>query len=339
MHFPSLERYRIGGSDEAPEFAIPIPQTPTGGTWRFSPNSAARPRHFVVAPASATYVVAHAARARMKLDPRSDRTVCPYSGIVAPDAAFMHPDDHYATTHIVAHAFAIDSQAHFARLATAAGPPNGYRPPAPQPRPTFVRADLQRTLRCDHCARPYAVYAIALYCPDCGAPNVRLHFRREIALVEAQLALAEAQPAAAQELAYRLHGNAHEDVVSAFEATLKTIYLHGHDRSGGPAPAKPRNAFQNLQKIEARFAELGVDPFAALSSEARTGLALGIQKRHVFGHNLGVADETFAAHAPDARVGQTISTAADEIRSFATLAQVVVDGLDAWLGGSPSPFD
>jgi hypothetical protein len=29
-----------------------------------------------------------------------------------------------------------------------------------------------------------------------------------------------------QELAYRLMGNAHEDVLTAFEATLKTVYLY-----------------------------------------------------------------------------------------------------------------
>src|SRR6202521_3794245 len=30
----------------------------------------------------------------------------------------------------------------------------------------------------------------------------------------------------ARELAYRLMGNAHEDVLTAFEATLKTVYHH-----------------------------------------------------------------------------------------------------------------
>ena len=32
---------------------------------------------------------------------------------------------------------------------------------------------------CDHCGRDYGVFAIGLFCPDCGAPNLRLHFARE----------------------------------------------------------------------------------------------------------------------------------------------------------------
>jgi len=44
----------------------------------------------------------------------------------------------------------------------------------------------------------------ALYCPDCGAPNVRLHFTREAELVRAQVDLADGVDG--DELAYRLLG-------------------------------------------------------------------------------------------------------------------------------------
>lgn len=67
------------------------------------------------------------------------------------------------------------------------------------------------------------MFAIALFCPDCGAPNLALHFARETELVGQQVDLAESQDR--QELAYRLLGNAHEDVLTAFEATQGRLRL------------------------------------------------------------------------------------------------------------------
>jgi len=52
------------------------------------------------------------------------------------------------------------------------------------------------------CGRDYGVYAIGLFCPDCGAPNLRLHFERERQLVNAQVEIAEAQDEGLAELAY-----------------------------------------------------------------------------------------------------------------------------------------
>jgi hypothetical protein len=279
----------------------------------------------------------------MKLEPRSNQTVCPYSGVIADDDEFTHPDDKRAGIDTVRHAAEEDMHAlvddMFADLgrkfassksiSIKSGPKRRAKP-----KPHFVRSDLLRELVCDPCGRDYGVYAIALFCPDCGAPNVRLHFARERMLVGAQVDLAEAQGAGLEELAYRLLGNAHEDVLTAFEATLKTVYLHGVNN----APAKPtRNDFQNIDKAKKRLAELDLDPFQQLSPEELTALELNIQKRHVIGHNLGVIDPKFADHAREAKVGETVPLVAGDIREFARLCQDVVDSLDAWLAGSPSP--
>ena len=63
------------------------------------------------------------------------------------------------------------------------------------------------------------------FCPDCGAPNIHLHFAREVVLVREQVELAVSLASDQRELAYRLMGNAHEDVLTAFEATRDSVSL------------------------------------------------------------------------------------------------------------------
>ena len=346
MQFKNLNRYRTGGTHLRPQLGVPLPRTPGGRVYRYSPNEEAYPRHFVLGGVAEGIEITAGVRARMKLDPHSQQTVCPYSGTVAPDQAFTHPDDRDAAVEIVKHAAVEDVRAELQRmLEGVARNSRGmikYTPgrAAPKPKPRFARRDLMRDLVCDHCGRDYGVFAIGLFCPDCGAPNLRLHFEREAALVDAQVDLAEGLGDGQQELAYRLLGNAHEDVLTAVEATLKTVYLYGMAQRGPDAPAlRPvKNDFQNVDRAKERFAELGLDPFEELDDAHLSILMLNIQKRHIIGHNLGVVDAKFAEHAQDARVGETVRLVGEDIRVFAALSQVVVDRLDTWLaGGLPAP--
>lgn len=223
---------------------IPPPKTPDGRIYRYSPNPEAHPRHFVLGEYDRQFVVTDEARARMKLQPRTTQSVCPYSGIIAPDDDFLHPDDKDAVLKIVEDAAMRDVEA---AINKAFGGLNSrssgkglinitttFTPARPRPKPRFGRRDLLRELVCDHCSRDYGVFAISLFCHDCGAPNVRLHFAREVELVEMQVELATVQSEAAAELSYRLLGNAHEDVLTAFEATQKAVYLSGKNKSSRP---------------------------------------------------------------------------------------------------------
>jgi len=348
MRFKNLGRYRIGGTSSGMRLGIPPPRTPDGRVYRFSPNANAHPQHFVLGGVDGAFVFSEAARIRMKLEPRSNQTVCPYSGIVADDDEFTYPDDVTAAITTVKHAAVEDVRAELGRMLEGFNrgqARNGlFRVPAtvkftPQPRPHFSRRDLLRELVCDHCGRDYGVYAIGLFCPDCGAPNLRLHFAREVELVGTQVELAEQQAKEHEELTYRLLGNAHEDVLTAFEATLKTVYLYGVAQRGPDAPPiKPtKNDFQNIDIARKRFAELDVDPFECLDETELETLRLNIQKRHIIGHNLGVVDEKFAVQANDARIGETVHLVGENIRVFANLCQRVIDRFDAWLGGAPAP--
>lgn len=341
MRFKNLGRYQTGGTQTKMQLGIPLPQTPEGRVYRYSPNADAHPRHFVLGPADEAFVVQEEKRARMKLTPRSKQTVCPYSGVIGDDDEFTHPDDRGAAKEIVGHLAIQDVEEHLHKLFSGLNSKfiKVETKKTFRPKPRFTRLDLQRALVCDCCGRDYGVFAIALFCPDCGAPNIRLHFAREIELVNEQVELATAQAGEANELGYRLLGNAHEDVLTAFEATLKGVYLYGAQRGGTPLDAiRPvKNDFQNVEFGNKRFSELGLNPFSCLNEQELGVIKLNIQKRHIIGHNLGVMDDRFATHAEDARVGETVSLVADEVREFASLCQRVIDGLDDWLCGLPTP--
>lgn len=348
MKFPRLNHYRTGGTDSNMKLSYPVPRTPNGRVYCFSPNEQAHPRHFVLGDVVAEIAVTDALRSRMKHDPRTKKTVCPYSGIVEEDQVFVHPFDVKAAVEMVKHDAVEDVRDAVSEMLANAfkgGSSNSsfikvtasVKRGAPKPRPRFARQDLMRELVCDHCGRDYGVFAIGLFCPDCGAPNLRLHFVRETELVGDQVALAEEIAGDREELTYRLLGNAHEDVLTAFEATLKTVYLHGKWSAGTNPLPKVGNDFQNVDKAIKRFAELGLNPFTGLSDVEVDTLRLNIQKRHVIGHNLGVVDEKFATHESDAKVGETVNLVGEDINVFAAISQKVINNLDGWLGGAPSP--
>jgi hypothetical protein len=349
MRFKKLESYKVGGVGSKMRLEIPLPTTPAGRVYRYSPNENAHPRHFLLGDRIGGFTLPNTMTPRMTHMPGTPGTVCPYGGGFHDDNSFAHPDDVDAAQEVVAHAFAADvAESFHGMFADLARKSSGSKTvkfktspkPQPKPAPHFRRRDLLRELVCDECGRDYGVFAISLFCPDCGAPNIHLHFAREAALVRAQVELAESLDAEQGELAYRLLGNAHEDVLTAFEATLKTVYLYKvTTQPTDTTEMKPvRNAFQNIAQGQKRFAEFDFDPYGNLSAEALAVLTLNIQKRHVIGHNLGVADAAFAEHAAEARLGETVPLVGKDILQFSDICKMTVDYVDAWLAnGTPPP--
>ena len=335
MKLKRLEKMRVGGTRSKMQLSIPMPKTPDGRYYRYSPNADAHPRHFVMGDRVPDFVPDPSRQARMKYVPGTPGTVCPYSGIRADDAEFVHPDDRKAALKVVEHAAIQDMQDAFSDMlaGVAKGSKSLTYKPGPKrnrARPRFGRRDLMRLLVCDCCGRDYGVFAIALFCPDCGAPNLALHFFREVELVDQQVELAEAAGQNRQELAYRLLGNAHEDVLTAFEATMKVAYAYLiQNRPSGSPPVKAvGNDFQNIERGRKRFEEFSFDPFAELDATELSTLSLNIQKRHLIGHNLGVVDAKFAEQAQEAKLGETVGLVATDIRTFAAMCRRVVGRLD-----------
>ncbi len=344
FRFRQLEKYRVGGTRDRLELAIPAPKSPSGKNYQYSPNPDAAPRLFLIGHAPEERTIAPENQHRIRRIPGAGETICPYSGYQAADEEFTHIADIEAVKkHVVwlAENDVGNWLGNMAKDFNRRQPRGGLVSismdvkPKHRHRPLAIREDLLRNLECDICSRAYGVYALALFCPDCGAPNVALHFRREAELVAEQIALADEMEAQGRrEIAYRLMGNAHEDVLTAFEATMKTVYRHlirGHVPKGSGKPKAKKaigNSFQNIERGQALFAPLGIDPFKHLNATEIDHLRMNIQKRHVLGHNLGIADEQYAQFAPEHEPGETVTILGNEIQRFADLACKVVEELE-----------
>lgn len=342
-----LESHRVGGVSDQMLLSYRAPQSPSGKVYRYSPNPEAVPRLFLIGEAPIDRVVPEALRARIRLEPGSTQTVCPYSGDIASDDDFAHFDDIQAVKSQIAWEVEADLADHLSEIASEfnRGLQSGGLisikmevKSTPRPRPVPIRTDLLRDLECDVCRRPYAVYAIALFCPDCGAPNLSLHFPREVALVGDEIEMAERLDSEGrQELAYRLLGNSHEDVLTAFEATLKSLYRHLvreqlPDQSGRLCAWKEiGNSFQNIDRTREKLLVLNIDPFTHLSGDELESMRVNIQKRHVIGYNLGVADDRYGELIQTEQPGETVHLMGNEIIGFAALCLRVVEMLEGHL--------
>lgn len=344
FRFNRLERHRVGGSRNKMRLSIPAPLTSSGKWYQYSPNPAAAPRLFLLGKAPVDRTVPEEHRSRIRREPGPGKTVCPYSGFMAPDEDFVHFDDIAAVKKQVVWAAGQDVGDYFDQLTrdfNRRQPRNSLisvrlrLKRSHRPKPMTFREDLLRNLQCEICLRAYGVYAIALFCPDCGGPNLALHFRQEVELVRQQISLADQQDqAGSRELAYRLMGNAHEDVLTAFETALKTVYrylVRQHRAGDAEELLSKKLVFQNIERSRDHFAIFAIDPFAVLPVSDLEILALNIQKRHVIGHNLGIADEHYSQLTQIEQPGETVRLMGDEINRFARLCLDVVAGLEGQL--------
>jgi hypothetical protein len=206
-------------------------------------------------------------------------------------------------------------------------------------RPRAWREDLLRNLACDICGREYGVYAIGLFCPDCGCPNVHVHFKREAELIRQQIELAQSvESDGKQELAYRLIGNAHEDVLTTFETYQKTVYKY-LAKQMFPAEESEKliskkaigNRFQNVNRGRKLFEKINIGPFEKISSADVEVLQLNIEKRHVIGHNLGIADEAYVESTQAEQPGTTVNILAGDISKFVEICGLVIIALEEQL--------
>lgn len=344
LRFRQLEKYRTGGTRDRMELSLPPPKSPSGKIYQYSPNPEATPRLFLIGEASDDRTISDDHRQRIRREPGPGQTVCPYSGHMADDEEFTHTDDIEAVKkHVLwlaendVNSWLGDWTKDFNRRQ----PKGGFitmkmdHKPRRRPKPLAIREDLLRSLDCGICGRAYGVYALALFCPDCGAPNIALHFHREVELIGEQIALADELDAQGRlEIAYRLMGNAHEDVLTAFEATLKIVHSH-LVRTHLPEQVEKLtgkkavgNAFQNVERGREVFARIGLDPYDRLAEDEIAHIRLNIQKRHVLGHNLGMADEHYARFAEDHEPGETVTLIGEDIRCFAEQCSKVVERLE-----------
>ena len=325
------------------QLRVPAPLSPSGKAYKECPDSECSPRLFQLGGAPPDWVISDDKRKLICREPGADGTTCPYCGRPDQDSAFVAGMDieaikeqiGYEATRDV-HDWLGNMARDFNRKTTGGLLSISMEVSSPPPSaPLAIREDLLRDLTCAICSRNYGVYAIALYCPDCGAPALAAHFSRELELVGRQIELASGKQDDDPELGYRLLGNAHEDVLTAFETAQKITYRHLMrlrlpERYEELCSAKAvANAFQNIDRSRTLFAKLSLDPFGTLSTDENEVLIVNIQKRHVIGHNLSLADDRYQAIAKDAKPGQTISLLREDVERFAAVASKVVSFLDS----------
>lgn len=344
MRFKRLED--LGGRrGEGDVWHIPfsLPTGASGMSFRTCPFEDCAPRLFQLGELADDAPRIKRRRPKARRIPGTAGMTCPYCGLDGADDDFIDERDIDAMMQELEWAVTEDAADHiFGGIRPFRTPSGGLvsielkaeRNPRQRPGRFVHREDLLRDVHCNVCARRYGVYAIGLHCPDCGSANLGCHFEREVVLVTRQVDLAaDAREARDPELAFRLLGNAHEDVVTALETYLKTTYRHMVKQNPTEGSERPLgNTFQNIEKTQRRFAPLGMDPFSVLAADDLDTLRVNIEKRHVVGHNLGVADEKYAEVVQDERIGETVELLSEQVLGFVDLTKRVVRQLDSNLG-------
>ncbi len=281
--------------------------------------------------------------------PHTEGVTCPYCGYDDEDQAFIHPDDVRAFKNELYWAVKKDIGNFLDRMASDFNRKTSRNnfisismdvKRDRSPRPVVFRHDFLRRLMCNCCGRKYGVYAIGLFCPDCGSPNLVVHFSRELELIHRQIERAEQMKRAEtrdEELAYRLLGNAHEDVLTAFETYQKTAYRYlVYKRLPDQAEVlwnkyTIANRFQNIEKAKNAYALLEIDPFEVLDEESLKFLRLNIEKRHVIVHNLSIADESYLKSSQSEREGETVQLITEDIHRFLEISAMITRRLEVQL--------
>ena len=346
--FHRLDRFRTGGTRDKMELSIPLPKTESGKVLRYCPNDECAPRRFLLGRSPENRSISDENHKLVRRNPGENGITCPYCGQDSADDNYTAPEDiklaHSTITWAVEEQIGDwleDMAKEFNRSSSKGGflslsmAVNRSKKSAPR----AWRQDLLRNLTCNVCNRAYGVYAIGFFCPDCGAQNLSTHFQREVELITGQIDIAEEfTDSDKTELAYRILGNAHEDVVTAFETYLKSIFrfvlksrFDQEKRDDISKKAKNGNPFQNIERSKTLYSIIEVDPYSCLDANEMVFLDINFEKRHIIGHNLGLADEKYVDNSSDGNLGETVTLLADEVERFANMCLRVIKHVESLL--------
>jgi hypothetical protein len=192
---------------------------------------------------------------------------------------------------------------------------------------------LRRDLVCPHCTLDHSIYGFGIWCPDCGRDIFTTHVREEIRVIEAIVGDVERRK---KELGPRVAArdleNALEDLVSAFEATLK-FEIRRYRKTRGDnndridaAMKKIGSRLQSVPNAATTIPELcdGISLFPANSADVSM-LDRVFQKRHPIAHNLGVVDRKYIERVRSGEVeGTEVRVWKEEILETAQISYAVL---------------
>lgn len=196
------------------------------------------------------------------------------------------------------------------------------RPPRRRTLPTFEVEETRRTMQCGVCDERFAVYGLALYCPNCGQMAPAQQLSELIRVQRDRLATLETLPAD--------HKNALADsgvFTATYESTLKdgfsALEAYLKRRFAADAPTVSLNGkgavFQRLDDASDLYRDhLGVDLPALVGPDGWTHLGRVAAIRHLLVHNAGVVDSKFLDRLADwpQQVGQRVHVSEHDARRF-----------------------
>lgn len=177
-------------------------------------------------------------------------------------------------------------------------------------------------MQCGVCDERFAVYGLALYCPNCGQMAPAQQFAELIRVQQDRLAALDALPVD--------HKQALADsgvLTTTYESTLKDgfsaleTYLKGRFITDAPTVSLNGKGavFQRLDAAADLYRDyLGVDLPALVGLDGWTHLARVAAIRHVLVHNAGVVDSRFLNRLPDwpQQLGQKVHVSEHDARRF-----------------------
>lgn len=200
------------------------------------------------------------------------------------------------------------------------------------PRP--IEEELQRDIVCPNCGLEHSVFGLATWCADCGQDIFLIHVDKEFQVIEKMLSVFDKRR---EELGARVAGrdieNAIEDMVSIFEAVMKSITSR-HLLQQGNQPGEIadilekqiRNQYQNIKSAQEVFKKfIGIELFDGLSGQSLETLTLIFEKRHPITHNLGVVDRKYLARVRSGELqGREINVSSQEVFDVIEIIRLVI---------------
>lgn len=326
--------------------SIKFPSSESGKILLRCPLTGCEPADFYLGQAPPGKLIAAEFKPWIRRQPGMPGVTCPYCGHDDDDDRFRHPDDQSYLNRRIEHeakqfaAEVIDHHLREFEKSLARSARGGFiqlkvkslRPRRLASRRPMVprRQDFLRNVACHVCDRGYGVFALALFCPDCGAPNLSTHIKRERELAEEELtSVDELKNQGCRERAERRLANIQEDAISVTEKFFRTIYEFILRRRCDVAEVEMKlkkvgNAFQSLARGRKLFDALEIDPCEGIWDEDMEFLQNMMAKRHVVTHNLGLADEKYVSQIGEGRTGRNVPVSASDIRRYFTLLEQIV---------------
>jgi Zn finger protein HypA/HybF involved in hydrogenase expression len=187
----------------------------------------------------------------------------------------------------------------------------------------YTERTLETAITCDHCQQQFRIYGVFATCPSCGAASALVVLRHNFNVTRRTFMAAPSDAA----LSERAHIDALQNVVSAFDAFGRDLTSRATNKNGKTGIAL---SFQNLASADQRLRENFHHALAALVvPEDWAFLQRVFQKRHVFAHRMGVADQEYldATGDPDAIVGRKLTLSTEELQRAMTIIEMLASAL------------